>query len=134
MRPPSGLAEFLTAPGGDPAAVESCSIDMSKVFIKEVGDHLPNAQITFDKFHVIAEASRAVDLARQAEQKHSPDLKRMRWKLLRDPGDLKAEAKEELNGLLAQLTSVRAARAWLCTVSSSEKSFNASSFMSWAGC
>lgn len=31
------LAEFLTAHGGDPAAIESCSIDMSKAFIKGVG-------------------------------------------------------------------------------------------------
>jgi transposase len=107
------LAEFMTAHGGDPAAIESCSIDMSKAFIKGVGDHLQNAQITFDKFHVIAQASRAVDLTRRAEQKHNTDLKGMRWKLLRDPGDLKAEARAELNGLLAQLTSLRTARAWL---------------------
>ena len=107
------LAEFLTANGGEPEAIESCSIDMSKAFIKGVGDHLPNARITFDKFHVIAQASRAVDLTRRAEQKHNPDLKGMRWKRLRDPGGLKAEARAELKGLLAQLTSLRTARAWL---------------------
>ena len=37
-----------------------------------MGGHLPNVQITFGKFHVIAQASRAVDLTRRAEQKHNP--------------------------------------------------------------
>ena len=34
---------------------------MSPAFIKGVCGHLPNARITFDKFHVIAHASHAVD-------------------------------------------------------------------------
>lgn len=110
------LAGFLTTPGGHPGAIESCDIDIPKAFIKGVGDHLPNAQITFGKFQVIAQASRAVDLTRQAEQKCTPDLKGMRWRLLRDPGDLKAEARSELNALLAQCTSLRTARAWLYRV------------------
>jgi transposase len=41
-------------------------------------DHLPNAEITFDKFHVIAHASKAVDKTRRAEQKNDPDLKGLR--------------------------------------------------------
>jgi transposase len=34
---------------------------MSPAFIKGVTANLPNATITFDKFHVIAHASAAVD-------------------------------------------------------------------------
>ena len=37
------------------------SIDMSPAFIRGVADHLPRARITFDKFHVVAHASAAVD-------------------------------------------------------------------------
>lgn len=106
------LAGFLREHGGDPEAIESCSIDMSPAFIRGVGDHLPNAQITFDKFHVIAQASRAVDQTRRIEQKREPDLKGMRWKLLSDPDFLKPEARAELEQLLTRLTSLRTARAW----------------------
>jgi len=106
------LATFLHGHGGDPEMIESCSIDMSPAFIRGVGDHLPNAQITFDKFHVIAQASRAVDQTRRLEQKRQPDLKGMRWKLLRDPGLLNPDARAELEQLLTRLTSLRTARAW----------------------
>lgn len=42
-----------------PEAITSVSLDMSPAFIKGVGACLPHAQITFDKFHVIAHASQA---------------------------------------------------------------------------
>jgi transposase len=39
--------------GGDAAKVTDFSIDMSKAFIKGIGEEFENAAITFDKFHVI---------------------------------------------------------------------------------
>jgi hypothetical protein len=36
----------------------------SPAFIKGVDEHLPNARVTFDKFHVVAHASAAVDKMR----------------------------------------------------------------------
>jgi transposase len=42
---------------------------MSLAFIKGVTDQLPKAAITFDKFHVVARASSAVDAMRRIEQK-----------------------------------------------------------------
>ncbi len=65
----AALAQDLTAHGGDPKAIEGTSIDMSPAFIKGVSEHLPNAQITFDKFHVVAHASAAIDKTRRIEQK-----------------------------------------------------------------
>ena len=105
-------ADF-TAHGGDPKAVESISIDMSPAYILGVTKHLPNAQITFDKFHVIAHASTAVDKTRRIEQKTDPSLKGLRWKLLRDRGDLTPDARADLDALIAQVTTKRTARAWL---------------------
>ena len=61
------FAEDLIAHQGEPAAIESASIDMSPAFIKGMAEHLPNARITFDKFHVIAHASSAVDKTRRIE-------------------------------------------------------------------
>lgn len=107
------FAADFTTHGGDPKAVESVSIDMSPAFIKGVTKHLPNARITFDKFHVIAHASTAVDKTRRIEQKTDPSLKGLRWKLLRDRASLTPEARADLDALIAQVTTRRTARAWL---------------------
>ena len=107
------FAADFTAHGGDPKAIESISIDMSPAFIKGVTKYLPNARITFDKFHVIAHASTAVDKTRRIEQKIDPSLKGLRWKLLRDRASLKPDARADLDALVAQVTTKRTARAWL---------------------
>lgn len=62
------LAEELRGHSGDPEAIESMSIDMSPAYIKDITEHLPNAQVTFDKFHVIAHATFALDETRRNEQ------------------------------------------------------------------
>ena len=80
---------------------------MSPAFIKGVSEYLPNAKITFDKFHVVAHASAAIDKTRRIEQKHDPSLKGLRWKLLKDRRDLSAEHRDELDSLLAQLAIKR---------------------------
>jgi transposase len=107
------FAADFTTHGGDPKAVESISIDMSPAFIKGVTKHLPNARITFDKFHVIAHASAAVDKTRRIEQKTDPSLKGLRWKLLRDRASLAPDARADLDAFVAQVTTKRTARAWL---------------------
>jgi transposase len=102
----------LSTHGGNPEAIESVSIDMSTAFIKGVAENLPNARITFDKFHVIAHASKAVDQTRRVEQKTDPELKGMRWKLLKDYDSQSSEARREIDGLISQLRVKRTARAW----------------------
>lgn len=107
------FADDLVAHGGNPDSIESVSIDMSPAFIKGVGKHLPNARITFDKFHVVAHASQAVDKTRRIEQKTDPSLKGLRWALLKDREKLNASAQADLDALVAQVTTKRTARAWL---------------------
>ena len=107
------FAEDLAVHGGNPQAIESVSIDMSPAFIKGVTEHLPNARITFDKFHVIAHASTAVDRTRRIEQKTDPSLKGLRWALLKDRERLNESQRADLDTLIAQLTTKRTARAWL---------------------
>jgi transposase len=102
----------LRAHHGKPTQIESVSIDMWPAFIRGVTDHLPNAQITFDKFHVIAHASAAIDQTRRREQKLDPGLKGLRWVLLKDRSKLSDAQREELDALLARMTTNRTARAW----------------------
>jgi len=78
-----------------------------------VTDHLPNAQITFDKFHVIAHANEAVEATRRIEQKSDPSLKGLRWKLLKDRDSLSQDARADLDAFISQVATKRTARAWL---------------------
>ena len=109
----SRLAEHLSEHQAEAEQITSVSIDMSPAFIKGVTKHLPNARITFDKFHVVAHASTAVDKTRRAEQKTDPDLKGLRWVLLKDRDRLPAAQRADLDALIAQVTTKRTARAWL---------------------
>lgn len=107
------LAQDLEAHRGSAQKINSVSVDMSPAFIKGIEQHLPNARITFDKFHVIAHASTAVDKMRRVEQKSDPDLKGLRWTLLKDRDKLKPEQRADLDTLIAQVATKRTARAWL---------------------
>jgi transposase len=107
------FAEYLAAHKGTPGRVHSVSIDMSPAFINGVAKHLPNARITFDKFHVVAHASAAVDQMRRFEQHTDPSLKGLRWTLLKDRDRLSEESRADLDALIAQAASKRTSRAWL---------------------
>ena len=107
------FAKELAARGGDPEAVRSVCIDMSPAFIKGAAEHLPNAEVTFDKFHVVAHASKALDETRRIEQRLDPELKGLRWTLLRSPGSLSPGQRADLDALVAQVAGRRTARAWL---------------------
>jgi transposase len=74
---------------------------------------LPNAQITFDKFHVVWHANAAVDKTRRIEQRTDKSLKGLRWSLLKDSGSLKPQAAAALYNLVSQPSLKRTARAWI---------------------
>ena len=107
------LAAALDAHGCPPQQIESVSIDMSPAFIKGCTEQLPNARITFDKFHVVWHANAAVDKMRRIEQRTDKSLKGMRWKLLKDRSRLNTRDSADLDALIARMTTVRTARAWV---------------------
>jgi transposase len=107
------LALDLNAHGCPPEQIESVSIDMSPAFIKGCAEHLPNARVTFDKFHVVWHANAAVDKTRRIEQRTDKSLKGLRWALLKDAGSLKPEAAAALYNLISQPSLKRTARAWI---------------------
>src|SRR5208337_1822381 len=61
------FADFLEAHGGRREAVTDASIDMGAAFEAGIKANFPNAEITFDKFHVIKLANEAVDQVRREE-------------------------------------------------------------------
>lgn len=62
-----GFAEQLLAHNGHPKAITQVAIDMSAAYIKGVRENLGNAQVVFDKYHVVSQVVAAVDEVRRRE-------------------------------------------------------------------
>jgi transposase len=82
-----------------PGQIKEVTIDMSPAFISGVGEHLPEANITFDKFHVIQALNKAQDEVRRMERKLNPLLTGSRYIWLKNPENLTAKQKEQLETL-----------------------------------
>jgi transposase len=106
----AAFAADLTAHGGDPQAVAEVCIDMSQAFIKGVTEHLPQAGITFDKFHAIAIVNEAVDKVRRSEQKSRPELKNTRYIWLKNTTNLTGSQADTLDDL--SQSNLKTARAY----------------------
>lgn len=104
------FAVDLADHGGAADTVAEVCIDMSAAFIKGTAAHLPNADITFDKFHAVKIINEAVDRVRRAEQKDRPELKKTRYIWLKNKGNLTAAQAATLGGL-ADL-NLKTARAY----------------------
>jgi transposase len=106
----AAFAEDLAAHGGNPAAIEEVCIDMSPAFIKGVAENLPEAVVTFDKFHAVKIINDAVDQVRREEQKGRPELKRTRYAWLKNETNLSTGQREIIDSLA--LSNLKTARAY----------------------
>ena len=95
----AAFADDLAAHGGDPDAVSEVCIDMSPPFIKGIAERLPNAAITFDKFHAVKIVNDAVDQVRRGEQKSESLLRGTRYIWLRNPANLSERQRATLDSL-----------------------------------
>lgn len=108
----AAFAEDLKVHGGDPTAVTEVSADMSKAFFKGVTASLPNAQVTFDKFHVISLVNGAVDAVRRLERKDHPELVNSRYVWLKNPENLTVGQWEKFDALDIVNSNLKTARAY----------------------
>jgi len=106
----SAFADDLIEHGGDPAQVSEVCIDMSPAFIKGTAEHLPQAEITFDKFHTVKIVNDAVDEVRREEQKSRPELKRTRYAWLKNETNLSTGQHEIIDSLAR--SNLKTARAY----------------------
>lgn len=104
------FAQDLEAHGGRPENVAEVCIDMSPAFIKGTAEHLPDATVTFDKFHAVKLVNDAVDRVRRAEQKTTPALKKTRYIWLKNQENLSADQRDTLGGLAGR--NLKTARAY----------------------
>jgi transposase len=95
----AAFADDLAAHGGDPEAIEEVCIDMSPAFIKGIAENLPEAAVTFDKFHAVKIINDAVDQVRRAEQKQQGVLRGTRYIWLRNPDNLSERQRTTLESL-----------------------------------
>jgi transposase len=105
------FAADLAAHGGDPTSVTDTSSDMSTAFISGISQHLPNATMTFDRFHLAAKLSEAIDAVRRAEVTTRPELTHTRWLWLKNHANLSATQQGELHRLMRPSAKLATARA-----------------------
>ncbi len=106
----AAFAEDLRAHHATPEQVEEVCIDMSLAFIKGTAESLPNAHVTFDRFHAMKIVNHAVDRVRRAEQKVQHALKGTRYIWLRNPGNLSQRQSATLASLPTR--NLKTARAY----------------------
>ena len=74
------FAAFLSEHGGEPGQILEVVCDMSPAFLQGVSEHLPNATITVDWFHIVQVFTRSVDDVRKLEGKEKPLPNHLRWR------------------------------------------------------
>ena len=117
------FAADLKAHGGDPERVRHVCQDMSPAFAKGVGLALPNALISYDRFHVVAMANKAMDQVRQAEMRDDApavtralgaadrkSIKGLMWGMRKNPSGWTQQQTNAMHWL--QRSSLKSARAW----------------------
>ncbi|MDT5027368.1 MAG: transposase [Micromonosporaceae bacterium] len=102
----------LKAHGGYPEFIGNVTCDMSVAFISGVKQYLSNADITFDRFHIMKNLGEAVEEVRRAEAKQRPLLlKKTRWLWLTNRANLSPSQQRELVWLTRPAVALATARA-----------------------
>jgi len=91
----SRFAEQLRAHGGDPTHIQWVSMDMLHCYNKGVRENFPQAQIVFDRYHLMVMAGEAVDTVRRRMQRAGANLKGSLWALRGNEWNLEPEQQEE---------------------------------------
>ena len=103
--------EDLELHGGDASKIKDVSCDMSPAFIKGIEDNLPNAQITFDKFHVLKIINKAVDQVRKSEAVSVGILKKTKYIFLKNNRNLTKKQSQLLAELSIPKLNLKSIRA-----------------------
>lgn len=101
------LDKFFTEIGETKAKeITAIATDMWDPYLKSISEHAPQANVVFDKFHVIAEYSRMIDRVRNEEYRAASNsgkkiIKGSRYLLLKNEENLKSCQRERLKELLS---------------------------------
>lgn len=114
----TSLGDYLsTLTATQRAELEAIALDMHGPFISALREHVPDAdeKMCFDKFHVAALLSHAVDLVRRAENRELLErgddrLKRTRYFWLANPTTMSEQRWADFESL--RESTLKTARAW----------------------
>ena len=104
--------EDLKAHGGKAGNIVELCCDMSPAYIRGVSEIFPDAELTFDKFHVVKILNDAVDQVRRQEQKERPELKGSRFIWLKNENHLTSTQRERRESLSLKKLHLKTARAY----------------------
>ena len=117
------FADDLQAHGGKPENIKHVCMDMSGAYALGVSESLPSAQISYDRFHVVALANEAMDEVRTAEwQQDSAQVqvalgeldtrerRTLLWAMRRNPQTWSPKQTTAMHWL--QRANLKTARAW----------------------
>lgn len=107
----ASFVEELAKHGATASQISDVSCDMSPAFIKGVKKSLPNAKITFDKFHILKIINEAVDAVRKEEVKNNPMLTGMRYIFLKNTKNLTVKQTQQLNTLKLSKINIKSLKA-----------------------
>jgi len=105
------FVEYLEDRKGDRNQITNVSCDMSPAFIKGVGEQLPKAEITFDKFHILKIINEGVDQVRRKEAQGNPLLKGARYIFLKNNSNLTTKQKLTKETLCVSKLNLKSVRA-----------------------
>ena len=101
------LDQFLSSLTEEQKASTECvGIDRGGSYQASVKEYLPNADIVYDKFHIIANYNDVIDQIRrrewrQAEEENKPFIKGQRFNLFMNPENLTPKRESSLKELLS---------------------------------
>lgn len=105
------FSKNLALHNGDNEQITDISCDMSPAFIKGVRETFPNADITFDKFHIIKLINEAVDQVRRQEVQIHEILKGKRYIFLKNENNLTKKQQKQLVDLEIPKLNLKTIRA-----------------------
>jgi len=102
----------LIAHGGSEKNIGQMCCDMSPAFIRGAREQFSEAELTFDKFHIMKIVNDAVDEVRKQEQKERPELAKSRYLWLKNPANLKQSQALSLETLTVKKLNLKTSRAY----------------------
>ena len=100
------VAKFFTGLGRRRCStIRVVCMDMWAPYLNAVQEHTPQAQVVFDRFHIVQHLNQAVDEVRRSEMRRlcrteRTPFKRCRFLLLKNPWNLTPDQKERLSHLV----------------------------------
>lgn len=99
----ASFAQELQAHNGHPKAITQVAIDMSPAYQKGVRENFGNAELVFDKFHVIQEANEGVERVRRLEAQEDElkgrQLAKSQWIFRKNPESHTEREAQRLEGM-----------------------------------